>query len=386
MKSPMLLALCFASASLFLAANAFAAEPPEVLVGKPVVREIRDHENFAGRAAAVRQVTIRSRVTGYLVKIAFKEGSMVKEGDLLYELDGQLQKAELDKTKAELTVAEARFDRAKKASDRAKRLRETGAVGADEIDRAEGDYKEAKALTDVAKTAIVLADLQLSYTRVTAPISGRIGRSNYDEGNLVTANVTELVKVSSTDPICAAFDIDETTLLRLAQSLRDGKLKADKTVFPVRIGFYGKEGYPQEGKLDLENFQVDPATGTAHCRAIMPNPKHEIWPGKSVRVRLTSEPYKALLLPASAAIESLGPEGFIYVVNDKNAIERRFVTFGNRDTDGMIVVKEGLLEGERVVLMKRADVSFRKSTFEVGMKVTPKEEVPVGKKAEQKKD
>ena len=341
-----------------------AAAPPEVTVSRPLAREVTDYEDFTGRTEAVQAVDLRARVTGYIVKVHVKEGGDVKQGDLLFEIDPRPYQAELDKAEAEVARAEAHFKRVSADFDRAKKLMAARGIGQDELDHAAAEKAEAEASLRAAQAALDVAKLNLSFTRVTAPISGKVGRALLTPGNLAVADTTLLATIVSLDPMDVMFDVDERTLVRLARLAREGKGERDAE-WPVLFALPDNEGFVHRGKLAGTDVRVDPNTGAAHWRAVFANPDGLFLPGMFVRVRvLTSAPHKALLIPDSAVErDNEGPH--VFLITGKDVVERRPVKLGVAD-DGLRVVKEGLTAEVRVIVEKPASVR-------PGMTVKPKE-------------
>jgi RND family efflux transporter MFP subunit len=323
-----------------------AAAPPEVDVIQPLTRDVVDYEDFTGRTEAAQAVTLRARVSGYLIKAAFQEGAKVKQGDLLFEIDPRGYQADVDRAKAELARAEAHLKRVAAELERAKALLPKGNISREEFDKITGDREEAQASVAVARASLEAARLQLDFSHVPAPINGKIGRRLLDPGNLVKADDTPLAVLVSTDPVYAFFDVDERSYLRLARALQQGKTKADP---PVTMGLADEEGFPHNGKVDGVNNQADPTTGTIRFRAVFPNPQGLLIPGLFVRIRLaTSSPYKALLVP-DPAVGTRDGEKYLLVVNSKNVVERRAVKVGARQDD-LRVVNEGLTANDQVIV------------------------------------
>jgi len=327
---------------------------PEVPVSQPLVRELTDQEQFTGRTEAARSVEIRARVAGFLDKATFKEGADVNKGELLFEVDPRPYQAELAKAQANLALSEARLKQAEADYARAKTLDSNKVISQGELDKVAAQVPEAKAAVTVAKANLDLASLNLSFTKVTAPISGRISRRNLDPGNLVKADETVLATIVTLDPIYVYFDVDERTALRLRKAQRDGQLKAkDGVGLPVDIGLADEEVFIRGGKVDWMDAQLNPKVGALRMRAIFTNADGVLFPGMFARVHLTTrEPYKALLVPVSA-VGFDKDQPFLVFVNAKNVIERRRVELGRQvdwRQENLIVVTAGLKEGDWVVL------------------------------------
>jgi RND family efflux transporter MFP subunit len=240
---------------------------------------------YGAHVEAVATAEVRARVTGYLTRIAVKEGAAVKKGELLAEIDPRYYAADVEVAKARLKLAEAKLQAARTNLTQTKTAFSKDAASADDLRIAEADAAATEAGVAVARAELERAELMLSWTRVTAPFDGRVGRFAVTEGNLVRADATRVVTVVATDPLFVAFDMDERTLLRLR---RDGLAEPGKLA--VAVGLADEEGYPHEAKLDLIDPQVDPAKATVRFRAVLPNPKGMLSPGMFVRVRLTPAP------------------------------------------------------------------------------------------------
>jgi RND family efflux transporter MFP subunit len=328
-----------------------AAPPPEVAVVVPRTAEVSDYESFTGHTDAAATVHLRPRVSGYINQVAFKEGADVKKGDLLVEIDPRPYKAVLVKAEADLAVAKAQLKKAEAEHKRVKALFERKAIGKDEMDKAIAEREEAQGRVRACKASRDVASLNVDFTRIVAPISGRIGRRLVDSGNLVAADKTTLATLISTKPMYVYFNIDERTFLG---SRRAGLGKG----LQVALGLADEKDYPHRAEVDFVAGRVDPKTGTLRMRVTMPNADGLLVPGLFVRVRLTtSKPYKALLVPERAVERNLNKIGrtswqgaaFVLVVNQKSEVEIREVRLGQQH-GGLVVVKEGLKEADRVVL------------------------------------
>jgi RND family efflux transporter MFP subunit len=354
-------------AVLFLAFTpGLVAAPPEVAVCRPVEREVTDFADFTGRTEPSTSVDVRSRVTGMLDKVLFKEGSEVKKGDVLFQLDDRAQRAELAKAQAEVVRAEARLKQAEADQQRLVRLVEAKAVARDELEKAVAGLDEAKASILLARATFELTKLSLESTRIVAPISGRIGRSRLDAGNVVRGDADKdgaLATIIVADPLYVAFDVDERTLLRLVRRTRERK--AADALVPVGVGLTDEEGYPRTATVSFVDRRVEPDTGTVRMRAVLANGKGEIWPGQFARVRLPiGDPRKALLIPDSA-IRRTGEAASAFIVTDKNLVVERAIRPGTL-VGSLRVIEEGLKADDWVVLDARA----RK----VGEEVKPRRE------------
>jgi RND family efflux transporter MFP subunit len=322
--------------------------PPQVSVARPVAREVTDYEDFTGRTEAAMTVELRARVTGYLDKVAFKDGAEVKKGDLLFEIDPRPYRAELDRANALVAQAEAHLKLAEANLKRAEALLPRGAISKEEYDKVVGERVEAEAALRVAMASRETAKLNVEFTRVYSPIDGRIGRRMLDPGNLVKADETILATIVSKAPAYAYFDIDERTVLRLRKALREDRGDA-KNAWPVQMALTGETGFSHRGTVDFVDVRVNPNTGTLRLRAVFANADGALVPGLFARIRLPiSEPHKALLVPDSSVLSDEGQK-FLYVVDDKNVVQRRRVSVGSLH-DGLREVTEGLHESDRVAI------------------------------------
>lgn len=249
----------------------------------PPKTDLKKGATFTGHSEA-RVVQIRPRVSGFLTRIAVKDGATVKKGDVLAEVDSRAYEAELKSAKAKLAVAEAEAKLAATDLARIKDAFAKGIVAKEELQKAEGAIKVAEAIVEASKATVQLAELNLSYTRLFAPMDGRVGTFATIEGNVVKADETLIVNVVAPDPIAVVFDVDERTFLAVARALED-KGKA-----VVEVGLGDEDGYPHKGTLGALPVTIDRASGKAQFRATLDNPKGLIVNGQFLRVRLKVEP------------------------------------------------------------------------------------------------
>lgn len=331
---------------------AAAPKPPEVFVDLPTTAEVNDYEDFTGRTVATKTIDIRARVTGYLDKIDFEgsEGAHVEEGFVLFEIDARPYEAEAARADASLVQAQSHYARVERDYDRASKLVENKTITREQFDLVSGDRAEAKAAIEIAKANLDLAKLNLAFTKVRAPISGRVGRTMVDPGNLVRADETILTTIVNIDPVYAYFEADERTILRLRRFAEEGQVHAtDQRAVPVKMGLADEDGFPHEGSINFVDNRLDPATGTLQLRGVFPNPDRMLSPGLFVRVRLPiGKPYQALTVPEQALGTDQGQK-FVYVIGDDNKAQYRRVEVG-RLQQGRRVIAGGLAEGERVVV------------------------------------
>jgi RND family efflux transporter MFP subunit len=343
--------------------------PHPVTVSRPARREAAPYQDYTGRTEAASSVNLRARVTGYLTKVAFKEGSEVKQGDLLFEIDPRPYQAELAKAEANLAVAETRLKRAEADVARAKAHFEKGSLSREDYDKAVGDRDEAAAGVQAARAVRELARLNLSFTKVSAPVGGRIGRGLVDPGNIVKADETVLATIVSKDPMYVYFDMDERTMLELRQAIASGKIEAKPDEPSVAIGLANQEGFPLRAKIDFVNNRVDPNAGTLRVRVVLPNAEGQLLPGMFVRIRMTIGPPRAVLVVPEEAILTDQGRKFVLVVNDRQVAKRRAVTLGQFDKD-MRIIEKGLGADDWVVIAGIAGVQPG-DTVEPRKKVSP---------------
>lgn len=329
--------------------------PAVVIVSTPVEQSVIDSVDFTGRTDSTETVEIRARVTGFLDKVSFEDGAEVEAGAVLYHIDDREYQADFEAADAELSAGLARQEKAKTDFKRVQTLREKGAVSAEEFDRADAGKKEADAAVQSAKAKKDRAQLNLDFSKIAAPISGKISRTQITAGNLVSADKTLLTTIVSVDPMDVYFDIDERTMLTVRKKIREGKLEAkdDKEV-PVLMGLAIDDDYPHEGHIDFFDNRVDPNTGTIRARGVFGNPmpkvgKRVLTPGLFARIRVPiSDPHPALLVTDRAIGTELGQK-FVYVVDDKNEVASRPVTLG-ASHEGLRVIAAGIAAGDRIII------------------------------------
>jgi multidrug efflux system membrane fusion protein len=332
------------------------AEPPVVPVSQPVQREVTDYVDFTGRTEAVEAVDVRPRVTGYLVKMPFKEGSEVKKGDLLFEIDPRPYEAQLHQAEGLVALNQAQFKLAKTTYDRDLPLVAKGAVSQLQIDQEMAAVDEAAARIKASQASLEVYKLNLAFTKVTSPIDGQVSRYYLTLGNLVNQDQTLLTTVVSLDPIYAYFDLDEPTLLRIRRAINEGRIKRPQDgQVPVFLGLQGEDGYPHRGTINFVNNQVNPTTGSISVRGVFPNPKPKdgarvLSPGMFVRIRLPLGQAHPALLVIDRAVASDQGLKYAYVLDDDNKAQYRRVTTGALQDDGLRVIATGLQPDEWVVV------------------------------------
>ncbi|HEY5315834.1 MAG TPA: efflux RND transporter periplasmic adaptor subunit [Pirellulales bacterium] len=326
------------------------ATAPEVEVCLPTYRQVTDREEFTGQTEAVKTIDIRARVTGYLKSVLFKHGAEVKKGDLLFEIDPPYYEADAERAAGVAAEAEAKLRRLRLDYERAEKLRPNGIITKEQFDLVSGDVAQAEATLRAALGSLKIAQVNLGYCEVRAPIDGRMSRPYIDPGNLAKADDTILTRIVSQNPMWVYFDLDERTMLRLRRLVQHGSLGTpESATVPVLIGLADEQGYSHQGVLDFEDNRLDPSTGTLRVRAVFDNRDRLLSAGLFVRVRLPiGEPHQALLVPEQALGTDQGQK-FLYVLSPKDEIEYRPVEVG-KVHDRQRVINQGLAPGERVVV------------------------------------
>jgi multidrug efflux system membrane fusion protein len=324
--------------------------PAEVTVSKPVQKEVENWNEFTGRTAAVNLVNITARVSGYIVRIPFKEGDIVHKGDLLFQIDPRPYQDAYDQAVGQLKQAQANKQLQDATFERQDHLRQTGVIAKEDYDTAVSNKSQAAAQVVSAQAAVNAAQLNLEFTHVTSPIDGRASRQLVNIGNLVQADSTQLTTVVSIDPIYAYFSVDELAALTYQRLVQEGKFASTQDgKVPVYLQLQDESGFPHAGTVDFSDNTFDSTTGTRLLRASFANPNGFLIPGSFVRVRLASSPKYDALLVADRAIGSDQDQNFVYVIDSKNIAQLRHVTIGEL-ADGLRVVKTGLQPDDVVII------------------------------------
>ena len=321
--------------------------PAEVTVAPVLGRQVADWDEFTGHFESVDAVEIRPRVSGFVQRVAFTEGTLVRRGDPLFYIDPRPYEADVARAEAELARARTRAELAEGEHARAQRLVATQAISREELDARSSSRAEGDAAVKAAAAALVTARLNLEWTVVRAPIAGRVGRAAITPGNLVQAGppaATLLTTIVSLDPIYVYFDSDEQAYLKYVTAMRNRSAK-----LPVYVGLTTESGFPHEGKLDFVDNQLDPGAGTIRVRALVPNPAQLFVPGLFARVRLVGKEQRAVTLIQDQAVGTDQDRKFVLVLKPDSSVEYRPVTLG-RLVDGLRVVNSGLAPGENVVI------------------------------------
>lgn len=336
-------------------AEAAPPPPPSVTVSLPLIKEITEWDEYTGQFSAVQEVEIRARVSGYLQSIHFQDGQFVKAGDLLYVIDPRPFEIALESAEAQLASAQAAIDLAQAQLKRAEALRKDDFVSKSAYDERLQESRAAIANLGVAKAVVEAAKLDLDYTHVTAPISGRISATGVDVGNLVTGGntgaTTLLTTIVSVDPIQLDFDISESNLLEYQRAIMDGRLESPQTAsVPVQARLMDEDAWTMHGAIDFIDNRVDRSAGTIRVRALLPNPDGLITPGQFGQVRIPgSEPYKALMVPEAALVTDQAQKVVLTVAEDGTVVAKPVRTGPNRGPL-LRIIREGLAPTDRIII------------------------------------
>jgi RND family efflux transporter MFP subunit len=368
-----LAAIAIASASLLAscgeAQKQAAPPPPKVTVAKPIQRTIIDQDEYVGRFVPIDVVEVRARVSGYLDQIHFTDGQMVKQGDLLFTIDKRPYQNTLDQARANLQTAKSNLAFTQSDLARGQQLVRERTISEQIYEQRAQAFRNAQASVAASEAMVRQAELDLEYTELRAPITGRIGDRRVTQGNLVmggTGSTTLLATIVSLDPIRFEFTFDEGALLRY-QRLASGKSEvAGLGGTAVRLKLLDETDFSHPGRMDFVDNVIDRASGTIRGRAQLSNADGLFTPGMFARVQVpASAPYQALMLP-DAAIGTEQARKFVYVIGEDNIARLRYVTLG-QVVDDLRVIKDGLADGERVVINGLMRVRQ-------GQKVTPEEQ------------
>lgn len=332
------------------APQAVDTAPPPVTVAKPVLKGIIEADEFTGRFDAVAAVDVRARVGGYLDSVHFRDGAMVQQGDLLFVIDQRPFQAALAQAEAALVAARTRLEFARVELDRVERLARTGNAPERSLDERQQQYQAAEAEVAGVVAAVDQARLDLEYTEIRAPISGRISRKLITEGNLITANETQLTTIVALDPIYFYFDVDERSYLAYVRMAREGTRPSGReTAYEVMVALADEQEPKQKGRMNFVDNRVDEATGTMRGRAIFENKDYLLTPGLFGRIVIPgSGSYKAVLVPDEAIAVDLDRR-FVYAVAPDGTVSQRVVRPGPRH-DGYRIIRQGLTGDETIIV------------------------------------
>ena len=322
-----------------------APPPPEVTVAQPLVGEVMDWDEFPGRFEAPQTVDVRARVGGYIQAVHFRDGDYVRQGQLLFTLDPRQAQAAVAAAQAQVAQAQAQVNLAQGEAERAETLFGEGFLSQSAVDQRQANLETAQAAVVAANAALRQARLDVEFTRVTAPISGRVSDRRADAGNLVAGGSSAadvLTTIVSTSPIHFTFDASESILLRYQRSARNGRA-------PLRVRLQAEAGFEHTGYLDFTDNAVDGASGVVRLRGVIQNPSGFLRPGMYGQAQLAgTAPYQAMLVPDTAVVTDQARR-IVYVVNAEGQTEARPVELGPL-VDGLRVVRSGLQAEDRVII------------------------------------
>jgi RND family efflux transporter MFP subunit len=350
-----------------------APPPPKVTVAKPVKRTIVDQDEYVGRFVAVDVVELRARVSGYLDKIYFQDGQLVKQGDLLFTIDKRPFQNTLDQARANLETAKSNVVFTQSDLTRGQQLLRDRTISEQIFEQRSQAFRNAQSAVAASEAMVRQAELDLEFTDLRAPVTGRIGDRRLSQGNLVTGGTggatTLLATIVSTDPIRLEFTFDEASLLRYERLAHEGRTDVTgRGPVPVRVKLLDEADYSHDGRMDFVDNVIDRSTGTIRGRAQLVNSDGLFTPGMFGRVQVPgSSPYEALMVP-DAAIGTEQVRKFVYVVDQDDIARQRFVTLGEV-TDELRVIKQGISANDRVIINGLMRVR-------PGQKVTPEEQQP----------
>jgi RND family efflux transporter MFP subunit len=336
-----------------------APKPPEVTVATPLRRDVTFYQDFTGRTASVQRAEVRARVAGFLERMSFAPGDMVKKGQVLFVIEPEPYQAQRDQAEASLRSAEANRDRARSDLERLEEAIKTNAVSQQEVTRARAELAQAEAAVLSSQALLAQAEIQLGYTRVRSPVAGRVDRNLVDLGNLVgQTEATLLTTVVQIDPLWVYFDLPEATVLAFREDLRAlgvetlRDLQAEEIREAIRffVGTQVEEGFPHEGHIDFLSNAVDAATGTVEVRGVVPNDERTLLPGVFVRVRVPGRVMPDSIVVSERAVGTDLGGKYVLVVGDDDVVEQRYVELGPREDDGSVVVTGGL-EGDETYIV-----------------------------------
>lgn len=336
--------------------------PPEVSAAPVLIKPVSQWDNFNGRVEAVQSVQLRPRVSGYIDSVNYREGDEVKKGQVLFTIDDRSYRAVLEQAKAELARARSQASLARSESGRSEKLIGTQAISREAWEQRRSAASQAQADVLAAEAAVDMAQLNLDFTRVTAPIDGRASRAQITAGNLVTAgdSASVLTTLVSQQQMYVYFDVDENTFLNYQAMARQGQ---QRHALPVEIALVGEQGFPHQGKIDFTDNQLTASTGTIRMRALLDNQQRQFTPGLFARVRLPgSAQFEAVLIDDKAVLTDQDRK-YVYVVDGEGKAQRRDIQPGAM-IDGLRIVKSGLHAGDKVI------IAGLQKVFMPGMPVT----------------
>ncbi|MDO9623073.1 MAG: efflux RND transporter periplasmic adaptor subunit [Pseudomonas sp.] len=348
-RLPLALAAALLLSACGQASDAMQSMPAaQVSVAEVIEQPINEWDEFTGRLEAPESVNVKPRVSGLIDRVAFDDGSLVKKGDLLFQIDPRPFEAQVKHFEAQLQQARASQARTLSEARRGERLRQSNAISAELADARASAAQEAQAVVAGIQAELDNARLNLSFTRINAPIDGRVSRAHVTAGNLVNAGQSLLTTLVSTDKVYAYFDADEQVFLKYVELARQSGAQL-RDASPVYLGLSSEEGHPHLGELDFLDNQVNPQTGTIRGRAVFDNADGRFIPGLYARLKLVgSSQYAAALIKDEAVGTDLGKK-YVLVLDKDNAVQYRAVELGPK-LEGLRIVRSGLAKGEKIVV------------------------------------
>ena len=346
--------LLFATSLALISCNKQApppeSQPPPVTIAKPVRKEIIEWDYYTGRTAAVENVNITPRVSGYIDNVSFRAGDRVNKGDLLFVIDPRPYQAALDQAKAQLSEAQANQQLQDANFARQDKLRLNGVIAKEDYDTSLSNKNQAAARVLAGAASVESAQLNLTFTRVISPIRGLIARELVTVGNLVQTDTTLLTNIVSVDPIYAYFNVDERSVLRYQQQVRLGKLpNARHEAVSVYLQLANENGFPHQGSIDFINNQFNTSTGTLEVRGLFSNANGVLIPGAFVRIRVAGSPLTQALLVSDRAVGTDQGQKYVLVVDKDNVVVVKPVVLGP-EAEGLRVVRTGLTADDQVII------------------------------------
>lgn len=330
-----------------------APAPPEVMVAQVLNQQVADWDEYTGRFQAIDTVEVRPRVSGYIDRVLFREGQAVEQGETLIVIDPRPYQADFDRAKAEVAMAKAQRELARLEAERVHKLKDSGAVSQEEFDERVSTLNQQEARVAATQAAFEAAALNLSFTKVEAPIDGVASRAEVTRGNLVTGGNnggTLLTTIVSTDPMYVYFEGDEHAYLHYNELARAGERQSSRNFAnPVRVGLANEDGFPHEGRMDFVDNQVNVRTGTIRARAVLDNKNGLFTPGLFARVQLLGSGERESILIEERAVGTDQTQSFVLVLGTDNKVEYRPVQLG-RALQGLRIVNKGLAAGDVIVV------------------------------------
>ncbi|CAM2844499.1 efflux RND transporter periplasmic adaptor subunit [Vibrio neptunius] len=346
---------------------ATAPPPPGVEVAQVLIEKVTELDEYSGRLESPQTVTVMPRVSGYVDKVHFQEGSVVEAGDVLFSIDNRLFAAEVTRLKAELSSAQTSLNQAIKDYERAQRLSKTKAISQETVDARFADKQRSIASVSALKAALAQAELDLEFTLVRAPIDGKVSNAEITKGNYVTTGQTVLTSLVSTSHMYAYFDVDERSYLKYQQlnNLLPANGEAENV---VQMALANDSGYPHLGYIDFVDNAIDETTGTIRVRAVFNNEKQNLLPGMFAKLRIAgSASYQGVLIDNKAIGTDLNNK-YVLVLGDDNVVQYRAISLGE-GVNGLRIIASGLNAGDKIVVngLQRVRANMPVTPNEVSM-------------------